>query len=138
VFFQLKINIKIMFKNSIARLILTTSPVELLIGGGIRCRDTDGTTSSAATINLCRHFHHISRPTNSNIYVLSLSTTKHCSTAPGSKLASSVSEQLQQQLTVNVTKCGVAKNFHGSQNDVIQEKEHPKERTVYGDDGLIY
>ena len=81
-----------MFKNTIARLIFTTSPIELLFGGGVRCHDSGDGIFAATHSSSRRNFHY------------ALSRSKQCSTVSGQNLALAI-EQLQQEKLVNVAKC---------------------------------
>jgi hypothetical protein len=151
-----------MFKSTFTRLILTTSPVELLFG--IRSSSSaDGNnvvTCSNIRTRRALHIYH-----NRNVHLLRVcsSTTPSiagtaAAAASGSVSVSAEQQQAQaasttlkdlQQWAVNVTKvfysiyfitidkwhfqCGIPKDFGGSQEEVLQQQQ--RERNVFGDDG---
>jgi hypothetical protein len=119
-----------MFKNPFARLFLTTptSPLDLF---GIRCRQETNTDNS---IKSCRlRFHN---GVNTNLHLLRQCSTTTSSAGPNPVPKSKAVQELKNLVNV-VTKCGIAKDFGASPEEILQQQQQ-KERNIFGDDGLFY
>ncbi|KAL7072129.1 hypothetical protein ACQ4LE_008754 [Meloidogyne hapla] len=127
-----------MFKSAATRLVLLGSPVSVE-SSGRRGKSTSSLPVSVASFKLravCPH----KQPNLNNL----LSSFNYCSIPISGQIKQNLlkkeglqnKHEEQQQWMVNVTKCGIAKEFQGSQSEALQQQKQ-WERDVYGDDACF-